>query len=125
MLKETVKPKRKTHAGHCTESHRRHAHKVERSFILHKKGCKLEFPFTYGGNKKWFYKVHVWNILTPGGGKKTAVSDKKDLKLSAKWKYETIKKENVGPSFLKPLTNSFKYIFDVTFIFQHNIYLQL
>lgn len=74
--------------GDCTESHSRHTHKVERSFILHKKGCKLEFPFMCGGNKKWFYKVHVWNIVLYESQEKkqnkTAISDKKDLNLSAK-----------------------------------------
>lgn len=65
------------------------------------------------------------HYTNPRRKKNIGISDKKDLYLSVNQKYETIKRRNVGPSFLKPLTNSFKYIFEVTFIFQHNnIYLQ-
>lgn len=48
-----------------------------------KKGANWSFPLQVEGIKSDFYKVHVWNI-NPRRGKKTAVSNKKDLKLSAK-----------------------------------------
>ena len=31
--------------------------------FVHKKGCKLEFPFRCGGNKKWFYRIHEWHTF--------------------------------------------------------------
>lgn len=33
------------------------------SFILHKKGCKLEFPFWSRGNKNFNLKGYVWNFI--------------------------------------------------------------
>lgn len=97
-----------------------------------KKGCKLEFPFRCGGNKKWFYKVHVWNIILyetkeeKTQNKNSHLREKGPLAFCKIKTWNQKKKRNLGPSFLKPLTNSFKYIFEVTFIFQHNnIYLQV
>lgn len=93
-----------------------------------KKGANWSFPLGVEGIKSDFIRFVCDTLyyMNSRREKKQASQIKRTFTFLQIKNKKTIKRRNVGPSFLKPLTNSFKYIFEVTFIFQHNnIYLQI